>query len=458
MAPVHQSIRAVGSSQALRMRSKSGVPLVGIALLVWMFSGNPTLTSTANYVAFQIIGFLVELVICFPRLRYFDRLRPFFVICMLYVVWFALSVVGGMSDQIVGLLGQLLKIGMVAVLFAAAPKPIEALVESMLIICKVALLIFALRHLLLLAGMDLADYFTPMYSLTGETSERSIIIFNFHTAEDTYRNSGPFREPGIFAANLVISMVLLLARRADYSRSERTTRFLVFGAALVTTGSTMGLLAMVPVGAIILGRLPSAATITYLLVGAAVVISVFFVLSDSNPIEKIDRQLQATEMRSNTWYQSRFGNAYVDYIAVMARPLVGYGFAETGRPILWDTRIQSQYVGEGNIGFGNGLTGTFVKFGIPVVLAIYAYFSLSLFALSGGRFAGTMSALAFFMILFSQQLLLLPAVYALCIGHASAVQRRKREHRGWAATAPNRTPKSTVKAPNRAADASSEQP
>lgn len=411
-------------SIAVPQEAVGSVPLLWVGFLIWMFSGSPTITSTSNYVAFQVIGVLIEFVICFPRLKYLARLRPFVIVGMLYVAWFGLSILGGLSNQLLGLLGQLLKIGMVALLFAATPKPIEALVESMLIISTIALPIFAVRHVLLFFGVDLADYFTPLYSLAGATSERSIIVFNFHTVQDAYRNSGPFREPGLFAANLVIATILLLSPAAEYSRTQRLRRITVFGAALLTTGSTMGILAMVPLGVLALSRLERIYVKKFAILGVAIVASaVFFLASDTGHLEKIERQLMSTEMQSNTWYQSRFGNAYVDYIAVLDRPFLGYGFAETGRPILWDTRIQMQYVGEANIGFGNGFSGTFVKFGIPCTLALYLFFSLRLLSLAGGRLAGLMSMIAFFVVLFGQQVLLMPAVYALCIGRDPQARR-----------------------------------
>ncbi|GAA0326721.1 hypothetical protein GCM10009087_41250 [Sphingomonas oligophenolica] len=122
--------------------------------------------------------------------------------------------------------------------------------------------------------------------------------------------------------------------------------------------------------------------------------------------DKITAQWDITAYQEHNWYQTRFGNAVVDWYAIEQKPLTGYGFAEKGRPIYWHSKSDQ-------LGFGNGFTGTMVKFGVPLALLLYLFLLIRLWRTFGDWLLTVCIAVAVFIILFSQQLLTLAMFYVL---------------------------------------------
>ncbi|RYF49287.1 MAG: hypothetical protein EOO38_08245 [Cytophagaceae bacterium] len=390
-------------------------------LLVWMYSGNPIITGSPYYQGWLIAGFVVQVGLCFRPVPPPRRAVVLLVVTIMFVLWTLLATTAGISGQFTGLTGQLLKIGIVLLPMMYLRDPGRALVDAMALICLYSIPIYGIRQLGRAVGFDIADLFSTVYPLTNVSPDRTIFIFNFDVAEEIGRNSGPFREPGIYAANVVIAALLLMSNAVPMEKHAIRLRLALFALALLTTRSTMGFatvpfLGILALRFLVVDRAQRLLLVPLLLIGVAGA-AYGLGLSQAN---KVDHQIETVQQHKNTWYNTRFGNAYIDYVAIKARPLLGYGFSEDGRPHVWAARENA-----GELGLGNGLTGTAVKFGVlftGLLLALY----LACFLTSLSTVALALCAwFVLIILLFSQQLLLLPAGFLLLGDFFTAAHTRR---------------------------------
>jgi hypothetical protein len=401
------------------------------ASLIWLLSGTPVQIIGIGGDAWFILGLLLQLLICVrSEVRSAWAGVPLAGAVVLYSCWASVASTIGIPGQFLGLSGQIVKLTIVLLpmIFVAGFR--VGLVRSMEIICKIALVIFGFRQLILMGGFDIANLFQPIYDFTGIANDRTIFLFNFDIPEEAGRNSGPFREPGMFAANIVIALLLLLSLKDELTIPKIRQLLVLFGVTLLTTRSTMGL-ATVPFFA--LWALPffiKRTAIRLLMIPLLIMAGIALItVGGTEQIEKVQQQIGRVETQDNRWYSSRFGNAYIDYAAIVDRPLLGYGFSEEGRPNLLNIRDDVR-----EAGLGNGLTGTIVKHGLIFAIILYLLFLLCAFRLYGSLLLGFVSWLVFGIILFSQQLLLLPAAFTMLgyyddrrrIARLAALLRRER--------------------------------
>lgn len=391
-------------------RDEASTVDVVLAGLLWLLSGSPVLTYAPYYDVTIFVGAVIFAGYMMVRgSLYPRRLIPFIALGSAFVAWAAAWLLfKGDSSQMVPLVGHLLKLVTVGLFVAVCYRPGEALVRSMVWLSTIALVIFALRQLGLHgAGVDIADLFNWFYPMLGVEPDRSILIYNFDIPSEIGRNSGPFREPGLFAAYLVISLMILLACSPNMKggRKQLGKYAAVLALALLSTQSTMGLsagpvvLAMWLIG----NRAMSRASVLAMVVGAGLIGSAIWLTGGQN--DKLLGQSQAVESAAGAWHTTRLGNAYVDWVAIQESPVIGLGFAEEARPILW--------VGEAEVGFGNGLTGTAVKFGLPFAALIYGFFLVGFRRLFRTPLVTVLAIVVLGMLLVGQQLLTLPLAFAL---------------------------------------------
>ncbi len=404
-------------------------------IITWTVSGATITVAFVSPQTWLLIALAFQILICArPGVSlYWRRALPIFVVATLYVFWtvvfsFTQGLTGQLSDQTPGLLGMLVRLAIVLVPLVTLPRFRHGLVEAMALICSLALLFFTARQILLLAGSDIADLFNWFYPLTGISPDRTIFIFNFDIPNEITRNSGPFGEPGMFAANIVIAALLLLSQAEEYTKRMFRRRVVLFGAALLTSQSTMGLVT-VPLLALLSLRPLIPRWTTRLAVVFPVGVAVLGLVAIFGPTheDKLLGQVTTTQNRESSWFNTRFGNAEIDLEAIAGRPFLGYGFAESGRPINFriyrDNRWRPYQEGD-ELGLGNGLTGTAVKHGLVFTSMLYLIFLWGLARLYRRQSAGMIAWVILGLLLFSQQLLLLPAAYSL-LGSYSLTSRRR---------------------------------
>lgn len=400
--------KAVASTRPLQIRND--VRTLFSASLIWLLSGTPVQTIGIGEDGWLVLGFVLQLLICVRiNVRSLRAGAPILSVIFLYCFWAFVATTAGIQGQFIGLIGQIIKLAIVLlpVIFLMGMR--QGLVRSMELVCKISLVIFFIRQIGLLAGFDIANIFQPIYNMTGITNDRTIFLFNFDIPEEAGRNSGPFREPGMFAANIVIATLLLLSLRDELTAPKLRRLLLLFGTTLLTTQSTMGFVTLPFLSLWALSIYVRSAAIRVLMIPLLVgVIVVLVALGGTSQVGKVKQQIGRLETQDNRWYSSRFGNAYIDYMAIVERPLIGYGFSEEGRPQLENIKDDVR-----EFGLGNGLTGTTVKHGLIFSLLIYLLFLWRCIRLYGDIMLGFVACIILALILFSQQLLLMPAIFSM---------------------------------------------
>lgn len=378
------------------------------AVVLWLISGSPVLTSAGIFDAVLVLS--VGLFAAYGLLRSlpYRRRAPLFMVAAAgYIAWTAIRhAFIGDSSQWLPLAGHMLKLGVAALFMMTANKPLDALVRGMVLLSVIAIAVFSLRQVaIFLIGFDIADMFSGLYPLTGALPDRSILIFNFDIAAEVHRNSGPFREPGLYAAYLTLSLLFAVSPLCSLTGQARSRCLAVLFVALLSTQSTMGL-ATIPAILVVwfsTTRNLSPAVLTLTCIVAVITSVLIWRLGGQS--DKLQFQMLSFQAQTGGWYTSRLGNAFVDWRAIELKPLLGYGFAETGRPVLW--------LGGLAPGFGNGLTGSIVKFGWGLGVFIYLILAIGLLRLTGNVVAFLMSLVVFAMLLVGQQLLTLPVVFTI---------------------------------------------
>ena len=408
-------------SQGPKRRDQVGELETLAALLLWLQSGTQLPFSAGNEDIVVALGAgVLGLFALRGRLSRLRRVWGLIGLALCFLGWAAIRSVHLLDmTQWYPAAGHLLKLAMVAFFLMGATRPLDALIRAMVWIAVIALAIFAMRQgLRLTIGYDIADLFDAVYPFTGVLPDRSLILFNFDIPSEAGRNSGAFREPGMFAANLVLALMLMLSPYCQVKSSLRLRYLIVLVAALLSTQSTMGLATLPLLLAIAYASGRKLGRVRLLALGVAVAVLGGGIWVTGGQNEKI--QGSSIYGQSGGWHTSRLGNAVVDWRAIEGRPILGYGFAEAGRPILWE--------GSESVGFGNGLTGTVVKFGFGMGGLLYVLFALCLFRMMRNPFAALLAVAVFGMILIGQQLLTLPAIHIL-LANLRPLSPRRATHR-----------------------------
>lgn len=235
-------------------------------------------------------------------------------------------------------------------------------------------------------------------------------VFNFQKSSEYYRNSGPFWEPGAFAGYLVVAMLMLLWGVPNVAR----WKVVVLVSALLTTTSTTGYLALVPLVALWFAkswqgvnplRLIGLTLISFLFALA------FYVGFQKIPFlrDKIDSQFEMTALQSYNYEITRYGSLIYDLDFISQRPLVGWGASPETRQAL-DSNF-----GEIIQGQGNGFSGFAAKFGIPALLLYFSRIYFSAKRLGATVPVARLSILLISMLLFGEQFLNFPVFWCLAM-------------------------------------------
>ncbi len=402
------------------------------ALLVWVFSGGLIPFSRGNEDLVLAGGAAILLLYAVASgVWRLGRIAGFVPLVLALSCWtMARSVHLLDLDQWYPLVGQILKFAIVAAFLAGCRRPLDALVRAMVWICLLALAIFTVRQgVRIVTGLDIANLFSGLYQWTGLLPDRTIVLFNFDIPSEASRNSGPFREPGMFAANICIAILLSVSRFQYGERRNRTRNMSILILALISTQSTMGLSTIPLLLAIWYGTGDQARNMGRLALLSLVIgigAYVWFSSGQSVKLEGYSAYLNEAGWTSaqleGGWTSTRLGNAIVDFRAIEARPLLGYGFAESGRPVFWDRSIEQ--------GFGNGLTGTFVKFGSLLAVFMLGLLAWGLKTLMQNGLGAILAIVVVGMLLIGQQLLTLPVIFVFLAGTAPGALVWRQQSRG----------------------------
>lgn len=274
-----------------------------------------------------------------------------------------LFIYGGMT--IPATLGFLLKLCAALLLVRFVPNSSNLYVTVMVMLSVVSMTFFIPN---LLAGFALREAMA-WAALNYRPEVVHIGIHNFHLAEEAYRNSGMFWEPGAFAGYLLLAIILEVARQTSADGRIRLNRTLVvLGVTLFSTQSSTGYIALAvfSVGVVAanygvrhFGRLSLAGALLTTIAAVGFVQLPFL-------SEKVLHQYEMASGGRIGYEITRFGNARYDWNFIVRRPISG-----------WSATPETRGSTDSDIGDlasaqGNGLTGFAVRFGL-VGLLCYVY-------------------------------------------------------------------------------------
>ena len=187
------------------------------------------------------------------------------------------------------------------------------------------------------------------------TQNKNIIVYNFNVfALESYRNSGPFWEPGAFAIFLMIALLF----NTIYEKSLWSKKNLIFVISIITTFSTVGYLCLF-VFILYMNYSRLKKNFLYLIALIFLFFTSFF-LYEYIPFLKSKIQMDIDYGSETT--SSRFGSAIADFNAFMRSPLLGYGRA--GAKV--DFRDEMFFEAEDHR--NNGVFNLLVTYGIFIFL------------------------------------------------------------------------------------------
>lgn len=254
---------------------------------------------------------------------------------------------------------------------------------------------------------NICPYFNPIFSNEGfyQTSP-NIIVYTFgESLFDSFRNSGPFWEPGAFGMFILLALLFSILSKEQLFCKKNVFLIIV----LLTTFSTtayLGLFYLILTYKLIkyrnrltLGRI------------AGIILIIASAIFLYNSLEFLKQKVETNINLSEETTSSRFGSALADYHDFIQNPIIGYG------------RTIHRHGGESESDFNiekhrnNGLTDLLVTYGIIVFIAYFIsyYYSFKNICIKNAipmRFASV--GLGLFLLLgFSQGIFLRPFFFAL---------------------------------------------
>lgn len=265
-------------------------------------------------------------------------------------------------------------------------------VEVMFYTCLVSLFfhLFTIAHETM--GIDLIKYFAPLNKIANPYRGFHIFIHNFLTyGEDAkvlqstrlgfltpFRNSSYFWEPGVFAAYILLAIVLLGMTKDKFDEQRRRNTLTVLVVGLLTTMSTTGYILLPLCWLFHLRGMPLTAKLGPKMLRFILILGPFcavaFQLDFVGP--KILDHRDKVAYHEPGWHRTRFGAIVFDYEYIRGRPLFGWGPNLTTRYML--------HGGESMGAMGNGLSDFTVKFGLSGLTSCLACIFVGAYRLTNG--------------------------------------------------------------------------
>lgn len=205
---------------------------------------------------------------------------------------------------------------------------------------------------------SITPFFNPPFYKTSEffTAQKNVILYTFaYDCFLTYRNPGPFWEPGIYAIFIIFALIMSLSKE-QHLRSKTNLIFIV---TLLTTLSTAGYLGLfLLIFFYFLSSNNTRNKEVYIVLTVIIALYLYYSLSFLS-----NKLLQNMQMSDFTG--SRFGSLVADWSLFVKSPLIGWG------------RGSMRYGGSYHTFFSqelhrnNGLASLLTQYGLPLTIVYF---------------------------------------------------------------------------------------
>ena len=322
-----------------------------LVLLLVFVSGVPAIRSWLGQYVF-IYAFVA--IIPFIKYKYFVGKTNQFILWIVFSAvvfiahYFTLSAVSLLAD-----LNYLLRIIVAfCVVAIVGDKFIKTYVKVIYVICILSLVFWLFMNIIgIKIGFNVDDFY------------KSVLVYN--TTEGSFRNSGPFWEPGAFQGYINLALLFLVA---DLNNTLKYAKnyFFVFVVTILTTQSTTGFLVTGIIAIYVLLKMRTGATSkilwTTILIGGIIYMFQLDFMGD-----KLTEQYEAFTYTSYSDLRidhGRFTSMIINWHYIEKHPLFGNG-------LLLETRYADDIGLMEVVGFGNGFTDFIANMGILYALLYF---------------------------------------------------------------------------------------
>lgn len=323
-----------------------------LIILLIFISGSPILNNAFLY-GILGLGFLLYSVLFLNM----SRRRKLWVYMLFFVIIFILQYINLHYISILGSINLLMKLMIGATVMWITKDKFRYIYTDVLFYLSVISLFFYIIGLL---GLSIPNLFS------NDPNRSSILVYN-SLSQSSYRNCGPFWEPGAFACYLILVPLLFIDNLREFVISNKS-KTLVLSVTLISTISTTGYICLFIIIVYYLITFSKNRFISYLIYVpiVLVMISYAFVKLDFMS-EKIEEQTLSAVDLDGEFSNTRLGSLMFDLHYIKKHPIIGNGLHERTRyadhPSLWGQ----------NLGHGNAFSNYTAQMG---TIAMIVYFLL----------------------------------------------------------------------------------
>lgn len=323
-----------------------------LIILLIFISGSPILNNAFLY-GILGLGFLLYSVLFLNM----SRRRKLWVYMLFFVIIFILQYINLHYISILGSINLLMKLMIGATVMWITKDKFRYIYTDVLFYLSVISLFFYIIGLL---GLSIPNLFS------NDPNRSSILVYNT-LSQSSYRNCGPFWEPGAFACYLILVPLLFIDNLREFVISNKS-KTLVLSVTLISTISTTGYICLFIIIVYYLITFSKNRFISYLIYVpiVLVMISYAFVKLDFMS-EKIEEQTLSAVDLDGEFSNTRLGSLMFDLHYIKKHPIIGNGLHERTRyadhPSLWGQ----------NLGHGNAFSNYTAQMG---TIAMIVYFLL----------------------------------------------------------------------------------
>jgi hypothetical protein len=309
---------------------------------------------------FLIVGFLISAAVFLMRGKKFDQ--NYVLVCGLFLLLEVLQFAGFGGFNVQTFSALFIKLTFAYfVVKCVEGNFFEYYVQILKVICWISLGFYTLSFV---PGVydfiynSITPFFEPPFYKTVDffTAQHNVIIYTFaYDCYQTYRNPGPFWEPGIYSIFIILALLFNLVREKKVFSSTNT----LFIVSILTTVSTAGYLGLF---LLLMFYLISNKASRYRWLYVTAILSAAVYLFYTLPFlsAKLEQNIQMSDYTG-----SRFGSLAADWALFTRSPLIGWG------------RGEMRYGGSSQLFFGqelhrnNGLASFLTQYGIFLPLACF---------------------------------------------------------------------------------------